>query len=99
MDHGDCIVESVLSLLIDLVDVDGVIVRSHGQILLVRRVGKDLTPLSWFVESSDSLVEVIVVEDQDVSVVVAHGDVVVLLRVGDGSTLLVNRVGGHGRSG
>ena len=73
--------------------------RTNSQELLVWRVGHNLTPFSWFVESSDSLGEIIVVKDVNISVVVAHGDVVVSLRVSETSSLLMDWIGTHGGGG
>jgi len=55
MDVSDGPVESVFSLLVNLVDVDGVIMRSASKVFLVGGVYHDFAPLSGLVESSDLL--------------------------------------------
>lgn len=55
MDESDSPVQGVSSLLTDLVDVDGVIVRSNSQVFLVRRVSEALAPFSRLHETSNSL--------------------------------------------
>jgi hypothetical protein len=70
VDECDSPVKGVSSLLADLVDVDGVIVGSDGQVLLVWRVREALAPFSWLHETSDSLGEIVVVEDGYISEVV-----------------------------
>lgn len=63
--------------------------RSHSKHLLIWRIDHDFAPLSWFHEGCDSFGEVIVVEDGDVTVVVAYCYMVVLRAVSDASRLLV----------
>jgi len=55
MDKGDGPVESVFTLLVNLVDIDGVIMGSYGKELLVGGIYHDLAPLSRLVESRDLL--------------------------------------------
>jgi len=55
MDVSDGPVESVFSLLVNLVDVDGVIMGSDGKVLFIGGVYHDFAPLSGLVESSDLL--------------------------------------------
>ena len=53
--EGDGPVKRVFSLLVDLVNVDGVIMGSKSEVLLIWRVREALTPFSWLQEGSDSL--------------------------------------------
>jgi len=55
MDKGDGPVESVFTLLVNLVDIDGVIMGSYGKELLVGGINHNLAPLSRLVESRDLL--------------------------------------------
>ena len=96
MDEGDGPMQAVLTLFGDLVDVDGVIVRANCEILLVRRINHDFTPLSGLVESGDSLCPVVVVQDSDISIVVADRQMVMLGGVCQASRLLLNWVASHG---
>ena len=70
--------EGVLPFLVDLVDVDRVIMGANGEVLLVWRVCEALTPFSWLVKGSDSLREIIVVKDCDITIVVADCDMIPL---------------------
>lgn len=65
-------VKGVVSLLRDRVDVDCVIMGSHGQELSIRRVLHDLAPFSWMKQSSNSNRKVVVIVDEDVTMIVAN---------------------------
>lgn len=52
--------------------------RSDSKVVAIWRVSKDFTPFSWLEESGDFLGEVVVVENADITIVVAHSDVVVV---------------------
>jgi hypothetical protein len=88
-------VQAVLALLGDLVDVDRVIVRAYSEVLLVGRVSEGLTPFSWLVESCNSLRPILVIQDGDISVVVADSQVVMLFRICHTSGLLMNWITTH----
>lgn len=66
---------------------------SHGQELLVRRVHHHLVPLSRFKQRGHPLRPIVVVENGDISIVVADGDMAVFGRVCDSSSLLLDRIG------
>ena len=66
---------------------------------MIRGVDHDFAPLSGFHEGRDSFGEVIVVEDGDVTVVVAYCDMVVPGAVSNASRLLVNWGLAQSRSG
>lgn len=99
VDESNGPVEGVSSLLADLVDVNGVIVRSEGQVLLVWGVSEALAPFSRLHQTGDSLREVIVVQDRHITIVVGNCNVVPSWRVSDTSGLLVSWGGGHGSGG
>lgn len=63
---------------------------ANSEVLLVRRVSHDLTPFSWLVEGGDPLRPILVIHDHHISVVVADSQVVMLGRVSDASSLLLN---------
>jgi hypothetical protein len=65
-------VKGVVSLLRDRVDVDRVIMGSDGQELSIRRVLHDLAPFSWMKQSSNSNRKVVVIVDEDVTMIVAN---------------------------
>lgn len=65
-------VKGVVSLLRDRVDVDCVIMGSDGQELSIRRVLHDLAPFSWMKQSSNSNRKVVVIVDEDVTMIVAN---------------------------
>lgn len=69
---------------------------SDSEVLAIWGVSEDFAPLSWLEESGDSLGEVLVLENVDITIVVAHCDVVVVRRVGDASGLLLDWMGTHG---
>ncbi len=64
------IVENILSIEGNLEDVDTVIMRSHSEILVVWRILHALNPFLWCPKFADKLVEIIVVEDLDISLIV-----------------------------
>jgi hypothetical protein len=99
VDKSDRPVKRVLSLIVDLVDINRIVMRTHSQIFLVRRVDHDLTPLSRFVECRKSFRQIVIVKDMDITIVVAHSDMLVFWRKRDSSRLLLDRERAHGRGG
>lgn len=90
MYEGDGPVQGILTLIRDLVDVDGVIMRANSEVLLVWRIGHNFTPFSWLVESGDPFSPVIVVENSNISVVVADSQMTMLGGICQASCLLLN---------
>lgn len=90
------VMKLVLSIKRNLEDVDAVIVSTDCKVLVVWRVLHALDPFSWSQKSANLFVEIIVIEDLDVSLVVGYSHVIVELGVGDGSCLLVSRETTHG---
>jgi len=90
MDKGDGPVESVFTLLVNLVDIDGVIMGSYGKELLVGGINHNLAPLSRLVESCDFLWEIVVVKDGHITEVVWNSDMVPLLAVSNWTSLLMD---------
>mmetsp|Transcript_19392 Transcript_19392/g.29768 ORF Transcript_19392/g.29768 Transcript_19392/m.29768 type:complete len:355 (-) Transcript_19392:470-1534(-) len=72
--------------------------RSHSQELTAGRVAHGLVPLLGSLEGNESLAEIIVVEDGDITEVVAHGHVLEARAEGDASGLLVDGVGAQSGS-
>lgn len=63
--------------------------RADRQEISAWRVLQDFAPLLWSLKGRYSFVEVVIVEDHDISVGVADGHVRPLVAVGDGPTLLL----------
>jgi hypothetical protein len=74
-------------------------VRADGKPLVIWGIGHDFAPFSWLHQGGDSFGEVVVVEDCDITVVVAYCYMVVPGAVGDTSRLLVNWGLAESRSG
>lgn len=90
--------QGVFAFVVDLIDIDGIIVRANCQVVPIGRIRQGLAPFSRLVQRRDSPRKVVVVKDVDVSIVIAHSDMSPSRRIGDSSTLLLNRMRGKRRS-
>ena len=85
------VVQGISSLCAHFEDVDCVVMASNCEVLTIGGITHGLTPFSRSQEGCDLFGEIGVVEDGDVSLIVAHSDVFVNFRVSDRSALLVSR--------
>jgi len=70
-------------------DVDGVIMCADSEEVSIWRVLHHFAPFSGSLQGGDLLGEIVVTKDSNVSLIVAHSDVAVVLAIRDGSSLLM----------
>jgi hypothetical protein len=68
----DLPVQGVVSVCINLVDVNCIIVPSDCKVLVIWRVFHGLTPFSRIFQDSDDLLEVVVVKNCDITIVITN---------------------------
>ena len=65
---------------------------TNSKVLVIWRIFHGLNPLSWILQDSNDLLEIVVIENSDVTIVVTNSYVTVKSGVANGSTLLMSWV-------